>query len=224
MSVAIRHDDHSSVYTKDPAVICLAAFCVVVALSCYNSIPDHSHGSTKYDCHRRAHVEPHPANITCRGHHNPPRLCREACSLLVANVDVADLPQPVHGSVDQTHSSGIHTPDHRFDEPPIPDGRPDPHRAVYKHNARPKYADVPHERSKRRIVSSAQRSQSAKIHGKVEVRAGESLDDCEADEEVARTDPTLRYNVVTEQWDHDWTATKDDGTGKEHVGEEDRKS
>src|SRR5687768_5864796 len=123
--------------------------------SSHHAVPNHPHGSTKHNGYRWAHFEPHAANITRRGHHNPPRLRRETGSLLVVDVDVANLPQPVHGSVDQPYSSGVDTPDHGLYEPPVPDGSPDPHRSVDEHDSRPEDANVAHQGPERGILPPA---------------------------------------------------------------------
>lgn len=46
------------------------------------------------------------------------------------------------------------------------------------------------------------------------------MDDCEAEEEVARGDPAGRDHVFAEEGYDDWAAAEDDGTGEVEGGEE----
>lgn len=91
---------------------------------------------------------------------------------------------------------------------------------MHRGQAGDKDAQVPQDGAGGARKAGIDRSQTAEIDGEVEVRAGEGLDDGEADEEVAGGDPVLGDDVLAEERDDDGAAAEDDGAGEVEVREE----
>lgn len=86
-----------------------------------------------------------------------------------------------------------------------------------------KDANIPYHRTRSRIQGSRARArdgQRAKVHGEVEIRAGERLRDGQPEQEIPRRDPALGDDVLAQQRDDDGAAAEDDGACEEEVRED----